>query len=86
MGNKLRGGDLLSRFGLGLEIKDCVHYIFASLFFKSKGEHLWNQEKKFLLHFKSSIHSQENQTIEFLIFKFHDFIKYLSIEQEINFT
>ena len=24
--------------------KGCVHYIFASLFFKSKGEHLSNKE------------------------------------------
>ena len=65
--------------------KGCVCYIFVSLFFKSKGEHLWNKEKCFLFHLKSSFHSQENQILEFYIFKFHDVIKCLSIKQEIDF-
>ena len=45
--------------------KDCICYIFASLFFKSKGEHLGNKQKCFLFHFKSSFCSPENQTLEF---------------------
>ena len=45
--------------------KGCVCYIFASLFFKSKGEHLGNKEKCFLFHFKSSFRSRENQILEF---------------------
>ena len=28
-------------------LKDCARHIFASLFCKSKGEHLWNKEKNF---------------------------------------
>ena len=45
--------------------KGCVCYIFTSWFFKSKGEHLRNEEQCFLFHFKSSSHSQENQILEF---------------------
>ena len=30
-------------------IKVCVHYIFASLFCRSKGKHLWNKGKWFLV-------------------------------------
>ena len=67
-------------------LKSCVRYIFAILFFKSKGEHLWNLEKCFLLHFKSSFRSPENQILVFQIFKFHDVIKCLSVKQEIHFT
>ena len=40
----------------------------------------------FLFHFKRSFRSQENQSLEFWIFKFHDAIKYLRIKQEIDFT
>ena len=63
----------------------CVRYIFASLFFKSKRQHLSNQEKCFLFRFKSSFCSQENQILELYVFKFHDVIKCLSVKQEINF-
>ena len=42
--------------------------------------------KTFLIHFKSSFHSQENQNLEFQILKFHDIIKCRSIKQEIHFT
>ena len=56
------------------------------LFFKSKRNHLSNQEKCFLFHFKRSFRSRENQILEFYIFKFHDVIKCLSIKQEIHFT
>ena len=47
------------------KVKGCVRYIFASLFFKSKGGHLWNKEKCFLFHSKSSFRSRENQILEF---------------------
>ena len=40
-----------------LVFQGCIHYIFASLFFKSKGEHLSNEVKCFLLHFKGSFRS-----------------------------
>ena len=46
------------------ELKGCVYYIFASLFLKSKQKHLSNKEKCFLIHFKSSLHSQENQILK----------------------
>ena len=49
----------------GEEVKGCVRYIFASLFFKSKGQHLENKEKCFLFYFKSSFRSRENQILEF---------------------
>ena len=42
-------------------VKGCVCYIFPSLCFKSKQEHLSNYEKCFLFHFKSSFCSGENQ-------------------------
>ena len=66
--------------------KGCVRYIFANLFFKSKREHLWNLEKCFLFHFKSSFRYRENQILVFWIFKFRNVIKCLSIKQEIQFT
>ena len=43
-------------------------------------------KKYFLLYFKSSFRSQENQIFEFQTFKFHDVINCLSIKQEIHFT
>ena len=67
-------------------VKGCVRYIFASLFIKSKGEQLGNKEKKFLFHFKRSFRSQENQILEFRIFKFYKVIKCLSTKQGIHFT
>ena len=45
--------------------KGCACYIFAILFFKSKGEHLGHKDKCFLFHFKSSFCSRENQNLEF---------------------
>ena len=50
-----------NHLSLNNHFKGCVHYIFASFFFKSKEGHLGNKEKCFLFHFKSSFHSQENQ-------------------------
>ena len=67
-------------------IKGCARYIFASLFFKSKGEHLWNKGKCFLFHFKSSFRSWDNQILTFQIFKCHDVIKCLSMKHETHFT
>ena len=61
-------------------LKGCICYIFVSLLFKSKGEHLGNKEKCFLFHPKSSFRSRQNQILEFKIFKFLDVIKCLSIK------
>ena len=47
------------------DIKGCVRYIFASLFFMSKREHLRNKEKCFLFHFESSSRSLDNQLLTF---------------------
>ena len=55
--------------------KGCVRYIFASLFYMSKREHLWNKEKYVLFHFESSARSWDNQLLTFWIFKYHDVIK-----------
>ena len=57
-------------------IKGCDRYIFASLFFKFKGEHLWNKEKCFSFHFKSSFRSWDNQILNFQIFKCCDVIEF----------
>ena len=46
-------------------VKDCVRYIFASLFCMSKGEHLWKKGKCFLFSFESSFRSWDNQIITF---------------------
>ena len=62
--------------------KGCVRYNFASLFFKSKREDLWNKEKCFLFPFKSYFRSWDNQILTFQIFKCHDVIKCLSMKHE----
>ena len=56
------------------KFKGCLRYIFASLFCKSKGEHLWNKEKYFLFQFKNSFRSWDNQIKTFQIFKRYDVI------------
>ena len=66
--------------------KSCVHYIFASLSFMSKREHLWNKKECFLFHLKSSFHSWDDQILNFQIFKCHDVIKCLSMKHETHFT
>ena len=53
------------RFWLYLLFRSCACYIFACLIFKSKREKLWNLEKCFLFHFKSSFHFRKNQILEF---------------------
>ena len=53
---------------------------FCQFVFKSKREHLSNQEKCFLFHLKISFRSGENQILKFHIFKFRDVIKCLSIK------
>ena len=65
--------------------KGCGHYIFTSLFCKSKREDLWNKEKYFLFHFGSSFRSWDNQILNFQIFKCHDVIKCLSMKHETRF-
>ena len=64
----------------------CVCYIITSLFCKSKGRHLWNKEKCFLFHFKSSFHSWDNQILTFQIFKCYDVIKCPSMKHQTHFT
>ena len=66
-------------------VKGCVPYIFASLFFMSKRELLWNKEKGFLFHFKSPFRFWDNQILIFQIFKCHDVIKCLSMKHETQF-
>ena len=58
------------------EAKFLKVYIFASLFCKSEGEHLWNKDC-FLFRFESSFRSWNNQIWTFQIFKCYDVIKYL---------
>ena len=38
---------------------------FASLFYMSKGKHLWNKEKRFLFHMESSFRFWDNQILTF---------------------
>ena len=68
------------------KLKDCVCYTFASLFFKTKKEHLWNREKCILFHLKNSFRFWDNQSLEFRIFNFHNIITCQSRKQEIHFT
>ena len=63
-------------------IKCCVCYIFARLFCMSKREDLWNKEKSFSTHFKSSLHYWHNQILTFWIFRCHEIIKCLSMKLE----
>ena len=67
-------------------LEGCVPYIFAGFLFKTESEYLWNLEKYFSFHLKSSCLSQENYVLEFYILKFHDVIKWLTIKQELYFT
>ena len=66
--------------------KGCVHYIFASLFYMSKGEHWWNKKKCFLFHFENSFRSWDNQNMTFQIFECHDIIKCLSMKHKTHFN
>ena len=67
-------------------VKGCVRYIFASLFCKSKGEHLWNKEKCFSFHFKSSFRSWDNQIFTFHLFKCCAAIKCPNMKHQRHFT
>ena len=68
------------------KIKGCVRYIFASLFFTSKRENLWNGKVCFLFHLKSSFRSWNNQILTFQILKCHDVIKCPNMKHETHFT
>ena len=59
---------------------------FCQFIFSVQKRALVNQERCFLFHFKTSLRSRDNQSLEFQIFKFHDHIKCLSMKQEIYFT
>ena len=83
---KLPSATLFSKLNIKSEsIKDCVRYIFTSLFCMFKWEDLWGKEKWFLFHFESSFRSWDNQVSNFQIFRCYDVIKCLSIKHEINF-
>ena len=69
-----------------LYIRGCAYYIFTSLFFMSKREHLWNKEECFLFHFENSFRSWDNQILTFQIFRCHDFIKSPSMKYKTHFT
>ena len=60
--------------------------IFASLFFMSKREQLWNKEECFLFHHESYFRSWDNQILDFEIFKCHDVINFPSMKHETHFT
>ena len=68
-----------------MNFKGCVCYIFASLFFMSKREHLWNKEKCFLFHLEILFRSWDNQILTFQIFKCHEVIKCPSMKHETHF-
>ena len=51
-------------------VKRCVRYVFASLFCKSKGKHLWNRKMVFISLRK--FFSFFNQILSFPIFKCQD--------------
>ena len=65
---------LLTLDELDVDTKGSIHYIFPSLFNKSKGKHLWNKDKCFLFHFESSFRSWDDQILTFQIFKCHEVI------------
>ena len=69
-----------------LLFKGCVRYIFPSLFFTSKREHLWNEAKCFLFHLKSSIRAGDNQVLTFQVFICHDVMKCPDMKHEAHFT
>ena len=68
------------------KLKGCVRYIFTTSFFKSRNESTCQTRKNIFYFTSKALCSRENQLLEFLIFKFHDVIKCLSIRQEIHFT
>ena len=72
--------------GTDILIKGCVPYIFASLFFMAKREHLWNKEECFLFHLESSFHSWDNQISTLQIFKCYDVMKCPSMKHKTHFT
>ena len=63
---KLLFTNVLLNKTINIMLKGCVCYIFGSLFFKSIKEHMWNSEKCFLFHFKSSFCSQEKSDLSIL--------------------
>ena len=65
--------------------KGYLRYIFTNLLSMPKREHLWNKEKCFLFHFKSSFRSLDNKILNFQIFKCHGVIKCLCMEHETHF-
>ena len=71
-----------SNFPRFQSFKRSIRYMFASLFCKFKGEHLWSEEKYFLFNFEISFRSWDNQILTFQILKCHDVIKYPNMKHE----
>ena len=57
-------------------------YIFASLCFISKREHLWKKEKCFLLYFNSCFRFWDNQILTFQVFKCYGVMKCLIMKSK----
>ena len=58
---------------MNLKVVSATFYVFSTTFFTdlfciSGREHLWNKEKRFLFHFKSSFH-WDNQILTFHVLK-----------------
>ena len=67
-------------------LKDCLRYIFASLFLSLNESICHTRKNVFLIYFKRYFPAEENQILVFQISKFHDAIQCLRIKQEIHFT
>ena len=61
-----------------------MYVTFLLVCFLSLKRSLVKLRKMFSFHFKSSFRSLGNQILEFSIFKFHDAIKFLSINKDIS--
>ena len=59
--------------GIWLKLKGCIRYIFASLSFQSKEEHLSNKEKCFLFHIKSSFEKESEEVCKLIWTNFDSF-------------
>ena len=68
---------------IGSLIKGCVRFVYASLFFMSRREHLRSKEKLFYFtlkaHFVLEIFNFSNSNFNFSNIKCHDVIKCLSM-------
>ena len=63
-----------------------VSATFLLLCFVCFTERTFETKEHFLFHFESSFDSRDNQVLNFQIFKFHEFIKCLSMKNGTHFT